>query len=440
MGLAIELFTNLFQAVMFVGFLYLFFDKPEGKLKRLLPFLGGVLAILSITCFFTFSGAHTGASSYYLDSLLSIIVFEVYTIVFLKGKWYLKIMMPLISFCINALVSYNFGFLVSVITGKSIEESLVMSTGFRYLCLAVVNLTTALLLWLILRIGSRRIRLSGMPEIISFAVIPFMCMIILYCNFFIINVSGFDANILPYLLTICIVMVIMAILTCAMLVRISKANKIKTDFLLAQQREKLYEENTIATNEQIEKISGIRHDMKNKLMSLKGLINQGDLEQALRLCDDTSEKLETTYTPINSSNPILNAIVNVELEKATSLGINFTVDITESLAHISSADTVSLIGNLCDNAIEYLSTQPKEIRKMSLQIYSQLNFRVIICKNRVTNSILSANPNLATTKEDKINHGKGTSVIKRIAKEYDGDVMYSEEEGVFIVSVIINKK
>lgn len=439
MGLIVELFTNLFQAVMFIGFLYLFFDKPEGKLKRLLPFLGGVLAFFSVSSYLILTDTYISASTYYLDSLTYIIIFEIYALIFLRGKLYLRIIMPIIDFGVNALVSYSFGYVASFISGIPLEESLVDSTGFRYFCIAVVNLTSALLLWLILHIGSKRIRLSGISEVTAFTVIPLLCMVILYCSFFIYQESGFNNSILLYVLFSCFVMVCIAILTCVMLVRISKANAIKTEFLLIKQKEKLYEENTIATNNQIEKISRIKHDMKNKLMSLKGLIIEGNLDQAVNLCDGTSEQLNATYTPINSSNPILNAIVNVELEKATSFGIDFSVIIMETLSQISSADTVSLIGNLCDNAIEYLSTQPKEIRKMELQIYSRANYYIVTCKNKISQSVLTNNPKLATTKSDKSNHGIGISIIKRISKDYNGEVFFNEENDYFIISVMLCK-
>lgn len=46
MGIAIELLTNLYQAFMFSTFLYLYFDKPESKLKRRLSYWGYVTILL----------------------------------------------------------------------------------------------------------------------------------------------------------------------------------------------------------------------------------------------------------------------------------------------------------------------------------------------------------------------------------------------------------
>ena len=436
MALTVELLANLFQSFMFIGFLYLFFDKPEGKLIRILPFAGGVALFFSVLSFFTLTGMYP---TYYLDSVFCITVLEVYSIAFLRGKLHLRILMPILATVINALVSYTFIYIVGAITGIPIEVSMAESAGFRYFCIVVVNLTTALVLWFIARIGSKRIRLSGAAEITAFIIIPAFSLVILYCNFFIYQISEYDMVYMPYLMVICFVMVGVALLTCIMLVRISKANEMKTELLLTSQKEKLYEESILASNEQIEKISGIKHDMKNKLMSLEKLIDDGDYEQAMHLCEHTTEKLSSTYTPVNTSNPVLNAIVNVELEKAFSNSIDFSLVIGDYLTDVSSADTVSIVGNLCDNAIEYLVTQPEEMRVMNLNISSQLNFHIITCKNKIAESILENNPQLVTTKDDTANHGKGMDILRRIAKEYDGEVNFDEEDGYLSISVSLKK-
>ena len=438
MELAIELFTNLFQSFMFVGFLYLFFDKPQGKLKRLMPFIVAVFLVFANATYLTLGGSYIGTDLYYLDSLIGIAILLLYSLIFLKGKWYLRLIMPLMDFGVNAIISYAFGFIVMSITGISIEASFTQSVSFRYLCIVIVNLTTALLLWLILSFGSKRIKLSNGSEIMAFTIIPILCIIVMYCNFFTYQVSGFNSTVLPYLLTISVVIVAIAFITCLMLGRISKANEIKTDYLLTSQREKLYEESIMASNEQIEKISCIKHETKNKMRSIKKLIMEHNTDAAVELCDITLNNLKTTYTPVYTSNPVLNAIINVELERASSVGIDFSVNISDALIKLPSADTISLVGNLCDNAIEYLMTQPKNMREMKLHIRSHLNFYIITCTNKISSSVLKDNPELTTTKDDKDNHGKGISIVKKIAQTYNGDVTHTEEDGFLSVSVVVN--
>ena len=60
--------------------------------------------------------------------------------------------------------------------------------------------------------------------------------------------------------------------------------------------------------------------------------------------------------------------MNVELEKAQSNEINCTYEIAETLKIMHDGNIISLIANLCDNAIEYLVQIPQEQRQMSLSI------------------------------------------------------------------------
>lgn len=438
MGLTIELMANLFQSFMFVGFSYLFFEKPVNKLMRIIPFWVAIGLSFGLTTFFLFfAGTLSNITTYHLDSLLAISLYIAYTLFFLKGKIYLRIIMPIIAFEINALVSYSYIYFVSFVTKSSLMEAMTVSTELRYISIAVTNLTTAFFLLLLLKLGSKRIRLKGSAQITAFVIIPTLCLVILYCTLFAFYESGFRTDILFYLMLICIAMFLIGIITCVMLVKISHSNEIKTQLLLTSQREKLYEESILASNKQIEKISSIKHDMKNTLSSLKELISRQSLSEAEKLCVETTKELESAYTPISTSNPVLNAIVNVELEKASSLGIDLSVTISDPLTVLSSADTVSIIGNLCDNAIEYLTKQSIENREIFLHIHNQLEFYVITCKNRIVSSVIDANPDFATTKEDKSSHGKGISILQRIASEHDGNIIFTEEDGYFIVSIML---
>lgn len=436
----IEVITNLFQSVMFTGFLYLFFDKPKGMLMKVIPFISMVLVMFVNLTYFTYAGENAIGQSFYLDSLIYVALMETYSIVFLRGKLYQRIIMPLIAFALNAVVSYSFSYFVSLITGIPYEESLVVSSTFRYLCIVAVNLTTALLLWLLVRFGSERIRLVGAYEVTSFAIIPVLGTIILYCLFFIFNVTGYNDSVLVYLLIISLCVMVIAALSWIMIIHISRANQAKTELLLTTQREKLYEKSILDSNDQIEKISSTKHEMSNRMRTLEILISEGNYEQAMAICHDTMSHLEATYTPVHTDNPVLNAILNVAQEKAARHKIDFVIEVTDTLADLVSSDTVSLVGNLCDNAIEYLSDKPEEIRRMRLSIRSHLDYCLISCTNCIETSVLGTNPQFLTAKSDKTNHGKGIKILRRIAAEYEGVVKFEEDERNITVTVVLKKK
>lgn len=149
---ATEVFVNLLQSCMFIGFLYLFFDKPENKLLNIASLCCAGLMLFALFNFFTFTTVYVN----FVDILTYILVMEIYTILFLKGNIWLKLIMPIISMLINTIISFSFGYSVSFATGESFEFLISQSSVYRYFCLAIVNLTNILVLWLILKVVKRK--------------------------------------------------------------------------------------------------------------------------------------------------------------------------------------------------------------------------------------------------------------------------------------------
>lgn len=430
----IEMFVNLFQSCMFIGFLYFFFDTDKSKKVNIISLCSTVIILFATICFFNFYTGYIG----FLDIIAYTVIMEIYTFVFLKGNKWIKLIMPVISMLINAIISFSFGYVVSFVTGVSFSNLIYTSSIYRYFCMVTVNFTNVLVLWLIVRLAKKKINLMKWTDISAFILIPVIAMLIIHCTFFILSKSDFQPDIIGYLAVICIGMITVVITTILMMISISKNYEIQTKLLLSEQREKLYEENVLQTHNQIEKIAKIKHDMKNRLLCIEKLINDNKYVEAKELCGDVLDNLAVVYTPLNTENPLLNAIVNVEFEKAVSKRIQFTAIINALLTDLSNEhDIISIIGNLCDNAIEYLSSVPVESRQMSLEITSHNKYYIITCKNKILKSVLKENPYLKSNKLDLDFHGKGTEIIKNIAKKYNGDTKIYEENDFFCSSVIL---
>lgn len=434
-GLVVEIAVNLLQQLLFIGFLYLFFDKSENKVKNIAAFTAAVLILFTMANYFTFNEMTFN----HMDAVITIVVMLVYSVFFLKGELYLRIIMPLVSFGLNMLIAFAAIFLMSSITGKTMEESVAFSTAFRYIYLIVVEATYIFILWLILRIRKKNITISNRYDVFAFIVIPILCMIAMYTDVFIYQIVNFDSHILVLIIINLFVLIVVSVLVWFLLIRISNDNQVKTDLLLSRQREEMYRESVIGTGEQIRLVSDIKHDMKNNLSSIYSLIDNGQYDDAKRLCLDCSESIAKVYTPINTDNPTLNAILNVEIEKARQNGISFSYTVTDSLSFVSSTDVVSIIGNLCDNAIEYLSGIDQSQRKMSLEITVRNDYRIIVCRNSILSSVLSVNPDMKTTKKDAALHGKGLSILRSIADKYYGTIGYREDDNSIEVTLVIKE-
>ena len=220
-------------------------------------------------------------------------------------------------------------------------------------------------------------------------------------------ITKYEANIMVYLSVICLCMITVTAIVWYAVSRISRENEASTKLLLMEQQINLYEHNILQSNVQIEKISRIKHDMKNNLLCIDNLISNTQLDEAHKICQNLTDKYSSIGSVVNTENYLLNAVLNVEIEKARSNEILVKLSIANDLKMFSNAsDMISIIGNIFDNAISYLSK----------------------------------NPLLHTDKADKKNHGKGISIVKSIAQKYGGDVVISEKNNEFIVSVILDNR
>lgn len=432
--IVIEVLVNLFQAGMFIGFLYLFFDKPKNRLFNAAGLIGFVLLLFVTLNIFTLCIGYVQ----FIDVFIYVLIMEIYTLIFLKGSLLVKVIMPIVYMLINTIISILFGYLVSFVTGVSFEFLISQYSVYRYFCIAIINITNFLVLFVLLKIHKKRLTITKWADTAAFVIIPFTTMFVIHCTFFVLTKTNFRSDIMIFLVLICVSMITVSVIMWLLLERISKDNEIKSKLLLGEQREQLYKENVLQTNIQIEKMSKIKHDTKNDLLCIQKLVSDGKLEDAQNICSDVLSNLSGIYTPLSTENPLLNAIVNVEQEKAVSYKIEFVTVIKDELKELSdTSDVVSLIGNLCDNAIEYLSSVPEEDRKMSLEISAHNRYKIITCRNKILKSVLDENPTLESSKEDSDVHGKGIEILQDTAQKYDGDIRIYEDGGYFCSSVII---
>lgn len=244
-----------------------------------------------------------------------------------------------------------------------------------------------------------------------------------------------------YLSVICLCMITVTAIVWYAVSRISKENEASTKLLLMEQQINLYEHNILQSNVQIEKISRIKHDMKNNLLCIDNLISNTQLDEAHKICQNLTDKYSSIGSVVNTENYLLNAVLNVEIEKARSNEISVKLNIANDLKMFSNgSDMISVIGNIFDNAISYLSENKIENKEIIFITEHKGDYSVIKCKNKIIDSVLSKNPLLHTDKADKKNHGKGISIVKSIAEKYGGDVVISEKNNEFIVSVILDNR
>lgn len=97
-------------------------------------------------------------------------------------------------------------------------------------------------------------------------------------------------------------------------------------------------------------------------------------------------------------------------------------------------DFSAVLTNLLDNAIE---AKCEEDPVLEVEIVRKRGYDCIGVKNRVRSRVLLENPELRTTKENGTQHGFGILQVREIVEKYEGMVEFFEEDGMFLVWVMI---
>ncbi len=376
-----------------------------------------------------------------LDMFIGIILYEIYCITCLKGELAIKLILPFIVSLINTIISYGFVYSSSIISGVTFEELITKSSLFRYLFVILANLTTMVVLFIMWQTKAKAYSLKKVSNVIAFVAIPLLAMMILYITMYVMILTNFQSNIIILLSIICVSMIIIAGIVWFMIARINKDNEIKTKLLLSEQKANLYKQNIISSNSQIETIKLLKHDMKNNISCIDALIEEENYDEAHNICHSLTNKYTSIGTIVNTENYLLNAVLNVEIEKAKSYGISVKLSITNDLKMFkNSSDIISLIGNILDNAISYLSKNKVKNNEINFSTGYEGSYSVIKCRNNILDSVLFNNPSLKTDKKDKDNHGKGITIINSIAHKYNGDVIIKERNKEFIITVILDNR
>lgn len=432
-----ELIVNLLQSIYFVGFFLIFLGGRYSQKCNIAFLAAFVILHFAVLTYFTFINPFI----LMLDMMICILLYEVYCFLCLKGERTIKIILPFVTSLTYTIISYGFLYLTSLVTGLSLEQLGLQSSLFRYFCVGLVNLTMITVLLIIWRTKAKVYSLKKVSNIIAFIVIPILAMAIIYITVYILILTNYQSNLIMLLSIICISMVVIAVMVWFMIARINRDNQIAIKLLLSEQRANLYENNIINSNKQIENTVKIRHDMKNNIACIDNLIMKGKYDEAHKICQEVTNKFSSGGTIVNTDNSLLNAVLNVEIEKARLHGISVKLKISDNMKQFNNgSDIISIIGNIFDNAISYLTNHETKNKEIIFSIERTGFYSIIKCNNKIIESVLSKNPLLQTDKKNKRNHGKGISIVEDIAKKHGGDVIISEKNNKFIVSVILDNR
>lgn len=175
----------------------------------------------------------------------------------------------------------------------------------------------------------------------------------------------------------------------------------------------------------------LRHDLRNHVTALQGLLEQGKEAEVTRYLADLvgSPALEggKRYATNETANVVL-ASKAAQME-ALALVPDFAVSLPEALA-LSDIDLCALLGNALDNAIEGAAGAEDKI----IALRCRLDKGVFMLQ--VQNAMVGeANIDLSTTKADAKQHGYGLAGMREIATRHGGSLEAAAKDGRFTLLI-----
>ena len=109
-----------------------------------------------------------------------------------------------------------------------------------------------------------------------------------------------------------------------------------------------------------------------------------------------------------------------------------------ALSFLSVKDICTIMGNILDNAIEYVSSlENTEERQIQGEIFQKGAFLMIRLENYYHGDSVDGKYLPKTTKTDKKRHGFGLKSVRYIVEKYNGSMTLRTENNWFVIRILI---
>ncbi len=192
-------------------------------------------------------------------------------------------------------------------------------------------------------------------------------------------------------------------------------------------------------------LRSLRHDMKNHMQIIQGLIDKGQAKDSRDYIDRLNEVIEEIDGKFSTGNTLCDVVLNDKYRIAIKDNIRMSVDFSYD-GGIADFDMGIILSNLCDNAIEACKNVTNFHRWIHISLITSEPCVLLTVRNSYDGKkvLLGENGLPISTKIDDIKHneyhGMGLRNVSAIADSYFGKIQINTEEKEFCTTVMLQKR
>lgn len=213
---------------------------------------------------------------------------------------------------------------------------------------------------------------------------------------------------------------------------IEKKNKLEREYNALNYTRQIEETRYSAIEEKQLETAKIRHDIKNQLIAIKGLLSSGNSDEAETLIQELETDINGSKEKEYCSVPIINALLFEKEKICVKEGIDLECDITiYDTGCISKNHLCSIFSNLMDNAINECKSLNEADKKIKVTAAQKNGFISVRCENTAK----AGKHRIIRPSESK---GYGMKILQDIANRYKGRYKCEINEGKCLSEITVN--
>ncbi|QNM05141.1 sensor histidine kinase [Qiania dongpingensis] len=191
-----------------------------------------------------------------------------------------------------------------------------------------------------------------------------------------------------------------------------------------------------------EEMKRIRHDRRQHVQVLRGLLEKNEIQEALTYLDDYEGSMAQAIQPPLCENYVADTLCRRYEALAKQSGIEVTTELTlPKEPGIAGSDLAVILGNLWENAVTAALDAEEGRRFIQLKVQTEAGRVLIRMENGFSGPVYEENERFYSTKPGRNRaEGVGIASIRAVAERCGGIAGFTYTPDTFTASVLLYRK